>query len=196
MRINQLLFVGILGLVLSACGEPPVADGVLPSDTNVFLAENIDNRQIQLVWVELPSNLNLGDNEIRLFMARLHPPGMLVPTETELPCIIQSKNEYMDLRPVSIPIEFDGKQIMGSYTWNACASCIECYLDWETTIEIIAEVEQNKMDLSIGIRHMGHNIQGDFLHIELLQEKPDSNEPRVLCRRSFDCMDVEFVPRQ
>ena len=52
------------------------------------------------------------------------------------------------------------------------------------------------MELSIGIRHMGHDIQDKYLHVELSEEAPDSNEPRILCRRSFDCQDVEFVPRQ
>ena len=191
LRINQLLFIGIMSLMLCACGATQSTGG----DTEVFLAQDIDNRQIQFVWMEIPTELTLGSNEIRLFIARLNPPGMLVPTETELPCIIQAEGEYMDLRPISIPVEFDGEQITGSYTWNACASCIECYLDWDTTLEFIADVEGNKIHLAIGIRHMGHNLQDDFLHVELWKEKPDLNEPRVLCRRSFDCQDVEFVTR-
>lgn len=192
MRINRLLFIGMLSLVLGACsGTQPGS-----TDTEVFLARDIDNRQIQFVWIELPAELTLGSNEIRLFMARLNPPGMLVPTETELPCIIQTEGEYMDLRPITIPVNFDGEQITGSYTWNACASCVECYLDWDTMLEFLADVEGNKINLAIGIRHMGHNIQDNYLQIELSQEAPDSNEPRILCRRSFDCQDVEFVPRQ
>ena len=196
MRIDQLLIIGILCLVLYACGGLDFADGVPPSNTNVFMAQNIEDPQIQFVWIELPSNLNLGSNVMRLFVARLDPPGMWVPTETELPCIVQSENEYMDLRPVSIPVEFDGKQLLGSYTWSACASCIECYMDWDTTMEFLAEVKQDKMDLSIGIRHMGHNIQDDYVQIELRQETPNSKEPRILCPKSLNCMDVEFVPRQ
>lgn len=195
MRVYQLLLVGILSLVLVACGGTPFKGGILLSDTSVFQAQDIDNRQIQYVWIELPSNLNLGSNETRVFIARLDPPGMWVPTEPELPCITHSESEYIDLRPVPLGFEFDGKQLMGSYTWNACASCIECYMDWDTTMEIVGTVRQDKIDLSIGIRHMGHNIQDNYIQIELQRESPNSKEPRILCRRSFDCKDVEFVPR-
>jgi hypothetical protein len=192
MRINQRLFIGILCLVLYACGAAPPGE----TGTDVYIAENIDNRQIQFVWIEIPSKLDRGSNEIRLFMARLNPPGMLVPTETELPCLIKTEGEYMDLRPITMPVDFDGEQVEGSYTWNACASCIECYMDWDTTLEFTAEVGEDKMDLSIGIRHMGHNIQDKYLQVELSEGEPGSFEPRILCRRSFDCQDVEFVPRQ
>jgi hypothetical protein len=191
MRFNWLLFIGIMGLMLCACDQPRSE-----VDTKIYLAQDIDNRQIQFVWVELPMELTPGSNEIRLFMARINPPGMLVPTETELPCIIQTEGKYMDLRPISLPVDFDGEQITGSYTWNACASCIECYMDWDTTLEFTAGIGEERMDLSIGIRHMGHNIQDNYLQIELLEEVPDSKEPRILCRRSFDCQDVEFMTRQ
>lgn len=177
--------------MLCSCDQPRTG-----GDTNNYLAQDIDNRQIQFVWVELPLELTPGSNEIRLFMARLNPPGMLIPTETELPCIIQTEGEYMDLRPISLPVDFDGEKITGSYTWNACASCIECYLDWDTTLEFTAEIGENLMDLSIGIRHMGHNIQDRYLQVELSEVEPDSNEPRILCRRSFDCQNVEFVAKQ
>jgi hypothetical protein len=145
--------------------------------------------------MELPSSLELGSNVIRLFMVRTDPPGMLVPTEVELPCIMQFKSEYMDIRPVSLDFEFDGKQLVGKYAWSACASCVECYMGWETTMEIVAILDQERMDLSIGIRHMGHNIQDDYLRVEMWQKEPDRMEPRILCRRSFDCAELEFVSR-
>lgn len=192
---NQLLLVGTLGFSLVACGGAPIIDKAAPPDTNIYMADDIANRQIHFIWIELPPSLNLGRNEIRVFMARTDPPGMLVPTETELPCIIQSANEYQDLRPVTLPFEFDGRQLVGSYTWKACASCVECYMDWDTIMEIVGVMEQDKMALSIGIRHMGHNIQDDYFRIELEQKEPSSREPRIQCRRSNDCMNVEFAPR-
>lgn len=188
-RINQLLLAGILSLVLLACS------GAVPSDINIYQAQDIDHRQIDFVWIETPSSLSLGSNQVRVFMARTDPPGMLVPTETELPCIVQSADESLDLRPVRLPFEFDGEQLVGSYSWKACASCVECYMNWETTMEIVGTIEGGKMALAIGIRHMGHNIPDDYLNIELKQEKPGSQEPRILCRRSLECEDVEFVPR-
>ena len=195
MRINQFLTVGIMCFFLVACGKSPSVNGGVPSDTSIYQAHDIANRQIHFIWIELPSSLNLGSNEIRVFMARTDPPGMLVPMETELPCLIQSDNEYLDLRPVTLPFEFDGRQLVGSYTWNACASCVECYMDWDTTMEIFGIMEQDKIALSIGIRHSGHNIQDDYLQIELRREKPSLMEPRILCRRSSDCKNLEFVSR-
>lgn len=195
MSINQLLIIGTLSFSLVACGIAPIADAFVPPDINVYQARDIDNQQINFVWIELPSSLDLGTNNLRIFMARTDPPGMLVPTETELPCIIQSENDYLDIRPVTLSFEYDGRQLVGNYTWKACASCVECYMDWETSMEIVGILEQDKMDLSIGIRHMGHNIQDDYLRIELRQEKPSSKEPRILCRRTNDCMDMEFAPR-
>ena len=62
-------------------------------------------------------------------------------------------------------------------------------------MEIVGTMKQDKMDLAIGIRHMGHNIQDDFLGIDLWTEEPSSREPRILCRRSNDCMNMEFAPR-
>ena len=134
MRINRLLFIGMLSLVLGACsGTQPGSP-----DTEVFLVEDIDNRQIESIWIEIPSDLSPGSNKIRLFMARPNPPGMLVPTETELPCIIQTEGEYMDLRSVSLLVDFDIELVKGIYTRNACASCIECYLDRDKTLEFNA----------------------------------------------------------
>ena len=63
-------------------------------------------------------------------------------------------------------------------------------------MEFTAEVEQEEMALSVAIRHMGHNIQEDFAQIELQEVQPDSNEPRILCSKSLECRDVEFVPRE
>ena len=191
----RLLSIALLGSVLAACGGSPVPEGPVPTGISIYLAQEIDNRQIHFVWLELPSDLVVGSNEIRVFMARTDPPGLLVPTNIELPCIIQSENEYYDFRPVALPFEFDGTQIEGSYTWRACASCIECYMNWDTTMEIVGTMEQDTMSLAIGIRHMGHNIQDDFLRIELLQEEPTAREPGIQCRSTSDCLDLEFAPR-
>ncbi len=184
MDLNHLLSVGVWGILLVACGGAPNVDKFAHIDTKIYQAHGIDNRQIHFVWFEVPSDLSIGRNDIRVFMARTDPPGMLVPTEAELPCIIGSEKEYLELRAVTLPFEFDGKQLEGSYTWKACASCVECYMDWDTTLEIIATLEQDLMLVSIGIRHMGHNVQDDYLQIELEPEKPSSREPRILCRRA------------
>ncbi len=195
-RIVRFMWIGILAMALAACSGAPSDEGNIPTGVSIYQAQDIDNRQIHFIWLELPTSLAMGSNEVRVFMARTDPPAMLVPTETELPCIVQSEDEYLEFGPVTLPFEFDGVQLEGSYVWSACPSCEDCYMDWDTTMEIIGTMDQDKMDLGIGIRHMGHNILDDFFRIELGPEQPTSMEPSIQCRRTADCMGVEFVPRQ
>lgn len=196
MKYRHVVTLCIMGVTLTTCQGTSVVSVDVPTDVRVFHAPDLDNRQINFVWIETPSDLILGSNKVRVFMARTNPPGMLVPTETELPCLVQGEKEYLDLRPVMLEFDFDGEQLFGSYMWNACASCIECYMDWDTTMEINAMLAQEQMEVSIGIRHMGHNIQDKFVQFQLQEQAPSKDEPRILCRRSFDCKDVELVPRR
>ena len=195
MAIRQILCYGALAIMLSGC-RPTSAEqqGVAP-DTRVFMAEDLTHRQVGFIWIELPASLRVGSNEARVFIARTDPPGMLIPTETELPCILKSQEQYFDLRPVTTPLEYDGRQFVWSYTWGACASCVDCYMDWDTTIEASGRIENESLVLSLGIRHMGHNIREDYLQVELERQVPTANEPRILCRSPNDCRNVEFVAR-
>lgn len=193
MNAKQIASLCMLWFGLAACGAVSFFDSAALPDTRIYMTEVGADDQIPFIWIELPSSLEIGRNEARVFMARRDPPGMLVPTETELPCIIQSTNDYFDLRPVTLPFEFDGHQLVGSYTWRACASCVECYMDWDTTMEMEATLEQDLMRLSIGIRHMGHNVQEDYLRIDLEQSSPTAKEPRIVCRSSSECQQVEFA---
>jgi hypothetical protein len=129
-------------------------------------------------------------------MARTEPAGLLVPTNIELPCIIGTDEEYCEFRPLTLPFEYDGEQLVGSYAWEACASCVECYMNWTTTMEIVGTLDEGTMSLSIGIRHMGHNIQEDYLSVELLRENPGTREPGIRCRSTSECLDLEFLPRE
>ena len=85
MGIRQVLCMGTLGLVLVACRSTGAEEQAVPSDVRIYLAEDIANRQVHFIWMELPASLQVGANEARVFMARTDPPGMLIPTETELP---------------------------------------------------------------------------------------------------------------
>jgi hypothetical protein len=76
--------------------------------------------------LELPENIEIGSNDIRVFMARTDPPAMLVPTEIEFPCMVQSEDEYLEFRAETLSFEYDGTQLVGSCEWMACASCVEC----------------------------------------------------------------------
>ena len=121
---------------------------------------------------------------------------MTVPAVTELPCMVQSESDYLEIKPINLPFDYDGRQLIGSYIWRACTSCVECYKDWDTRMEIVGIFDQDILNLNIGIRHMGHNIQDDYLQIELRQGKPNVNKPRMLCKRSFECQDLEFTARE
>lgn len=193
--ILPLLAIWFIAILLGACDGAVVPQRPAPTGVTIYTAQDIDNRQIHFVWLEVPEKLEIGSNDVRVFMARTDPPGMLVPTEVELPCIVQSEDEYLEFRAETLPFEFDGSKLEGSYVWKACASCIECYMNWDTRMEIVGTLEGETMALSIGIRHLGHNIIQDYTEIDLLQEEPTWQEPAIKCRRTSDCMIVEFLPR-
>jgi hypothetical protein len=174
----------------SATPEPPAPTGI-----TIYTAQDIDNRQIHFVWLELPENLEVGSNDVRVFMARTDPPAMLVPTEVELPCLVQSNDGYLEFRAETLSFEYDGTELVGSYEWMACASCVECYMNWNTRMEIVGLPTGDTMAIAIGIRHLGHNILQDFTEIELQREDPSWLEPAIQCRRTSDCLEVEFLPR-
>lgn len=193
MDAREIITFGVLCFGLVACSNASLFDQAPPPDTRVYMTKGDADSQVPFIWIELPSKLENGRNDIRVFMARRDPPGMLVPTETELPCIIQSANEHVELRPVALPFMYDGHQLVGSYAWRACASCVECYIDWETTLEMVATLEENSIALSIGIRHMGHNIQEDYLRVELEQASPTAKEPGIQCWSAENCKQMEFA---
>lgn len=195
MSTKGRLSMLVLGLAVGACAGAPSPDKPVPSDIRIFHAQDIPNPQVHFIWMELPTTLDLGSNEIRVFMARTEPPSMVVPTESELPCMLQSETEHLALAPIPITFEYDGSQLVGSYSWKACGSCVECYMNWETRMEIVGTLADGKMDLSLAIRHFGLNIQGDFLQVQLTEETPTPREPSILCTRTFTCQQLDFVPR-
>ena len=193
MNAKQIASLCLLWFGLVSCGKASLLDHTTPLDTRVYMTEDDAESQIPFIWIELPSRLEIGRNDVRVFMARRDPPGMLVPMETELPCILHSANDYLEMHPVTLPFEFDGHQLVGSYAWRACASCVECYMDWETTLEMAATLEQDMMMLSTGIRHMGHNIREDYMRVDLELASPTAKEPRIQCWSTSECRQVEFA---
>ena len=193
MNVKPIAALCLLCFDLVACSNASLFDNTPSPDIRVYMTKGDADSQVPFIWIELPPKLENGRNDVRVFMARRDPPGMLVPTETELPCIIQSANEHVELRPVALPFMYDGHQLVGSYAWRACASCVECYMDWETTLEMVATLEENSIVLSIGIRHMGHNIQEDYLRIDLEQVNTTAKEPGIQCWNSDNCKQMEFA---
>ena len=117
---------------------------------------------------------------------------MLVPMETELPCLLEPGDEYRDFGPIPIEVNIAGTHFKGSYSWLACASCIECYMDWETRLEIDGDYYEDRIDLDLGIRHMGHNIQETYLSLSVPKEGNPGKEPRIACMSPSDCQEVRF----
>jgi hypothetical protein len=178
----------------TACSDLGLGDTA--GDTNIvtYMARDIDNPQVHFMWIELPSTLEPGSNPVRVFMARTDPPGMLLPMVTELPCILEDSEGFLDVRSETLVFDYAEGQLAGSYTWGACASCVECYLDWDTRMEINARAAGESLIVSIGFRHMGHNILQDYMQVELPMVKTTDKEPRILCGQS-ECKRVQFVTK-
>jgi hypothetical protein len=119
---------------------------------------------------------------------------MLLPMVTEPPCILEDSEGFFDVRSETLLFDYAEGQLMGSYTWGAYASCVECYLDWDTRMEIDVRAVGESLIVSIGTRHMGHNILQDYMQVELPKVKTTDKEPRILCSR-FECKRVQFVTK-
>jgi hypothetical protein len=190
--VKAVVVVPLFFFVLFACRpnpKPTIRTGPPP---DAFLVDDIDGDQVDLVWFEFPPDIQPGANEIQVFMARLDPPAMLVPMETELPCQLESQEEYLDFGPIPIVVIFEDTRFVGSYSWQACASCIECYMDWETRMELEGEYLADMVELDIGIRHMGHNIQDTYLSLTVPKSTDPWTEPWIKCRSPSDCKPIRF----
>ena len=135
--------------------------------------------------------------DIRLFLAKIIPPEPTIPNPNELRCTLISANETAILGPERIPFEFkeDGT-FVGSYTYKACPDCIECYLNWDTTLQITGTVLDETILLVIAIVHIGHNVQGRYLSTELGLVNDADVESRITCNRLIACDEIEFVRRK
>ena len=197
MHIRQLILISVCFiLLLSACSSTEVYSSEPLPESKIFIAEGIDNTIIQFIWLELPVPVKPGLADVRLFLAKTEPPEPTLPNPTGLQCKLSSENEYAIFGPESIPFEFkeDGT-FLGSYTYKACPECIECYINWDYTLEITGSISQEKVFIDIAIQHFGLNVQGSFVSAELAIDKNSNKEPRISCNRSIECKEIEFVTR-
>jgi len=193
-RILLALFVILL---LSACNSPEVfSSEPLPKST-IYVAEGVENPIIQLLWLELPDPIKPGLADARLFLAKTEPTEPTIPNPNELRCTLSSANEYAILGPERIPFEFneDGT-FSGSYTFRACPECIECYMNWDYTLEMTGTISKGTVFLEIAIKHFGNNVQGSFVNAELAIVSNSRNEPRTSCNQMIECQEIVFSNRE
>ena len=193
-RLSLLIFII---LFLSACSSPEVYSSEPLPNSKIYIAEGIDNARIQFLWLELPDPIETGLADVRLFLAETEPPEPIVPTPNELRCELSSPDEFAILGPERVPFEFmaDGT-FAGSYSFIACPECVECYMNWETTLEMTGMVSQDVVTLDIAIKHLGLNVQGSFVSAELVLASNTNEEPRITCNQMTECQEIVFVTRE
>ena len=81
----------------------------------------------------------------------------------------------------------------GSYTYRACPECIECYMNWDYTLEMTGSISGETVLLDIAIVHFGLNVQGSYLSTELVLTQNAKKEPRIKCNRLIECKQIKFV---
>jgi hypothetical protein len=198
MNIRSMIIIAVcVILLLSACSSPEVYSSEPLPESIIFEAEGIDNAKIQFLWLELPAPIKPGFADVRLFLAKTEPPEPTIPNPNELQCILSSENEYAILGPERVLFEFkeDGT-FLGSYTYKACPECIECYMNWDYTLEITGSISQETVLLDIAIQHIGHNVQGSFVSAELALASNTNKEPRISCNHTIECKEIVFVTRE
>jgi len=161
------------------------------------MAEEINNSKIQFIWLELPDPLKPGKQDVRLFLARTADmPEPTIPNPNDLRCLLTSENETAILGPERVPFEFmeDGT-FSGSYTYKACPECIECYMNWDYTLEITGMVLEKLVAIDIAIKHFGHNVQGSYVSATLEEISNDIKDPTISCNRLMECQKIVFRNR-
>ena len=194
MKTKLILLALCIILHLSGCRSPVVYSSEPLVDSDIYMVEGIENEKIQFAWVEIPATLKPGEDYVRLFLAKTDPPEPTIPNPNDLRCTL-SENEKAILGPEKIPFEFkENGDFLGSYTYKACPPCIECYMNWDYTLEMTGTIDGDVIQLDIAIKHFGHNVPGSYVSAEL-QLVPDTNEPRITCNKEIQCKDIVFVPR-
>ena len=198
MNIRSMIIIAVcVILLLSACSSPEVYSSEPLPESIIFEAEGIDNAKIQFLWLELPAPIKPGFADVRLFLAKTEPPEPTIPNPNELQCILSSENEYAILGPERVLFEFkEDETFLGSYTYKACPECIECYMNWDYTLEITGSISQETVLLDIAIQHIGHNVQGSFVSAELALASNTNKEPRISCNHTIECKEIVFVTRE
>ena len=193
----KLIFLAIcIILPLSGCNSPEVYSSEPLPESRIFIAEGVNNAKIQFIWMEIPTSIEPGQVFVRIFLAQTDPPEPTIPNPNELRCMLTSEKEKAMLGPEKIPLEFkENGEFSGSYTYKACPSCIECYMNWDYTLEMSGTIEEEAIQIDIAIKHFGHNVQGSYVSAELYLIPDTNTEPRITCNQEIQCKDIVFVTR-
>lgn len=181
-------------LTLLACSSPEVYTSQPLPDPVVYMADGIKNEKIQMAWLEVPKSLGTGEEYVRLFLAKNEPPEPTIPNPNDFRCSLSAEDEFAILGPEIVLFRFmaDGS-FTGSYTYRACPDCIECYMNWDYTLEMTGSISDETVLLNIAIVHFGHNVQGSYLSAELTPAKNTKTEPRIKCNRLIECKQIKYV---
>ena len=193
---SAILFLAVfVSLLLSACGSPQIYSSEPLPESIIFMAENINNAKIQLIWLEISTPIRPGKQDVRIFMAKTdQSPEPTIPNPNNLRCSLEADTDIAILGPERIFFEFgeDGT-FTGIYTYEACPECVECYMNWDYILEITGALFENSATLDVAIKHIGHNVQGSYVSAKLKQVSKDNTEPRISCNRMIACKEVVFV---
>jgi len=66
-------------LTLPACNSPEIYTSQPLPDSVVYMADGIENEKIQMIWLEVPRSPQLGEEIVRLFLAKNEPPEPTIP---------------------------------------------------------------------------------------------------------------------
>ena len=187
-----MLLMGAL-LSLSACSSLEVYSSEPLPESKIYFVEGIDNPIIQFIWLEMPALIQPGEADVRLFLARTDPPECSIPNLNDIRCNLSSDDAYVLLGPERVPFEFkEDSSFSGSYTYRACPECIECYMNWDYTLEMTGVVSQEGVQMEIAVKHFGLNVQGSFVSAELELVDGTAKEPRIACNRLIECRKIKF----
>ncbi len=190
--------LSIFASIVLLCACSPFSNPERPArpDVSVYQASAIDNPLIQYIWLEIPQPFEPGTAEVRLFLARSSPPEPVIPNPTGLKCILESEEAYAELGPEMVTFKFseDGS-FRGSYTYRACPECVECYMNWDYTLEFSGAIEGESATLDIGVRHIGLNVPGSYLSVEMERLAGNTHQPQMRCRADGTCTEIVTVDR-
>jgi len=190
---RRLLFLCLV-LVLSNCSSPEVYSSEPLAESKIYIAEGVKNEKIQFLWLEIPASVEPGEAYVRLFLAKTEPSEPTIPNPNNLRCVLLSENDKAILGPERILFSFkENGEFSGTYTYRACPPCIECYMNWDYTLEMTGTITEETVLLDIAIKHFGHNVQGSFVSVELHLVPNANREPRITCDRTISCTDIKFV---
>jgi hypothetical protein len=183
-------------IILCACSPFSVPEAPQQSESVVYQVERIENNLIQFIWLEVPEPLEPGEADLRIFLARTNPPQPVIPNPGPLACTLENEAAFADLTPEIITFQFSpDNSFTGSYTFPACPECVECYMNWDYTFEFSGEIHAESAMLDIAVKHIGLNVQGSYLSVEMERLTAPSREPRIQCRGDGTCTEMIFVDR-